>query len=82
MHGLKYDFVSNLDVRISFFISSLFFLTLLGTTSAYAEEYTITIPTGASDENAPYFWSEKSTWVTTGEITIFPGGLPRNHHPN
>ena len=73
MYGLKYDFVSNLDMSISFFMSSLFFLTLLGTTSAYAEDYTITIPIGASDENAPYFWSEKSTGVTTGEITIFPG---------
>ncbi len=73
MDGLKYDFISNFDVKISFFISSLFFLTLLGTTFAYAEEYTITIPTGAANENAPYFWSEKSTGVTTGEITIFPG---------
>jgi len=60
-------------MKISFFVLSLFFLTLLGTTSAYAEEYIITIPTGASDENAPFFWSEKSTGVTTGEITIFPG---------
>lgn len=73
MDGLKYDFIFDLDVRISFFISSLFFLTLIGITSAHAEEYIITIPTGASDENAPYFWSEKSTGVTTGEITIFPG---------
>lgn len=57
-----------------FFVLSLFFLTLLWTAfPAYAKEYTITIPTGASDENAPYFWSEESTGVTSGEITIFPG---------
>lgn len=36
-------------------------------------EYEIKIPSGASDPNAPYFWSEKSTGVTTGEITIYPG---------
>ena len=41
--------------------------------SAFAEEYLISIPTGSSDENAPYFWSEKSTGVTTGIITVFPG---------
>jgi len=53
---------------------SLFSLIVLGiTSSAYAEEYVITIPTGASDENAPFFWSEKSTGVTTGEIIIFHG---------
>jgi len=34
--------------------------------------YTIVMPSGASDPNAPYFWSEKSTGVTTGEITVFP----------
>ncbi|MFB5606693.1 MAG: PEFG-CTERM sorting domain-containing protein [Candidatus Nitrosomaritimum yanchengensis] len=36
-------------------------------------EYEIKIPSGASDPNAPFFWSEKSTGVTTGEITIYPG---------
>lgn len=61
-------------MNISFFVLFLFSLTVLEiASSAYAEEYTITIPTGASDENAPYFWSEKSTGVTTGEKTIFPG---------
>ena len=43
-------------------------------TFAFAEStYTILIPSGASDPNAPYYWSEKSTGVTTGEITIYPG---------
>ena len=61
-------------MKISLFALSLFSIVILGLgTSAYAEEYEITIPTGASDENAPYFWSEKSTGVTTGEITVFPG---------
>jgi len=40
---------------------------------AFAETYDIKIPSGASDPTAPYFWSEKSTGVTTGEITIYPG---------
>lgn len=36
-------------------------------------EYEIKIPSGASDPNAPFFWSQKSTGVTTGEITVYPG---------
>jgi len=41
---------------------------------AFAEStYEIKIPTGASDPGAPFFWSEKSTGVTTGIITVFPG---------
>ena len=61
-------------MKISLFTLFLFSIAIFGIgASAYAEEYFITIPTGASDENAPYFWSEKSTGVTTGEITIFPG---------
>ena len=44
------------------------------TTFAFAEStYTILIPYRASDPSAPYYWSEKSTGVTTGEITIYPG---------
>ena len=41
---------------------------------AFAEStYEIKIPTGSSDPGAPFFWSEKSTGVTTGIITIFSG---------
>jgi predicted secreted protein with PEFG-CTERM motif len=41
---------------------------------AFAETtYEIKIPSGASDPGAQFFWSEKSTGVTTGIITIFPG---------
>lgn len=73
-HGLKYDLISNFSMNISFFMLSLLSLVILGiTSSAYAEEYVITIPTGAASENSPYFWSEKSTGVTTGEIIIFHG---------
>lgn len=36
-------------------------------------EYEIKIPSGASDPGAPFFWSEKNTGITTGEITIYPG---------
>ena len=61
-------------MKISLFIIFVFSVAFLGVnSSAFAEEYVISIPTGASDENAPYFWSEKSTGVTTGEITVFPG---------
>ena len=40
---------------------------------AFAETYEIKIPTGASDIGAPFFWSETSTGVTTGIITVVPG---------
>jgi len=73
-HGLKYDLISNSSMKLSFFTVSLLSLVVLGiTSSAYAEEYVITIPTGAANENSPYFWSEKSTGVTTGEIIVFSG---------
>ena len=56
------------------FVLPLFAAMILGSASfAFAETYEIKIPTGASDPNAPYFWSEKSTGVTTGIITINPG---------
>jgi hypothetical protein len=42
-------------------------------TLAFAETFEIKIPSGASDPGAPFFWSEKTTGVTTGEITVFPG---------
>jgi len=47
---------------------------LASTGFAFAEStFEILIPSGASDPGAPYFWSEKSTGVTTGVITIYPG---------
>jgi len=55
-------------------VLSLFAVSVIGFGSlAFAETYDIKIPSGAADPNAPYFWSEKSTGVTTGEITIHPG---------
>lgn len=40
---------------------------------AFAEtEYDINIPSGASNPGAPFFWSESTTGVTTGEITVYP----------
>jgi plastocyanin len=61
-------------MKISLLVLFFFSISLLGlSTFAYAEEYVITIPTGAANVNSPYFWSEKSTGVTTGEITVFPG---------
>lgn len=42
--------------------------------NVYAEKtHVIKIPSGASDPNAPFFWSEKNTGITTGEITVHPG---------
>ena len=46
---------------------------MVGTGFAFAENYEIKIPSGASDENFPYFWSQKDTGVTTGIITVYPG---------
>ena len=61
-------------MKLTLLVLSLFVLLLGSTTLVFAETtYQIKIPSGASDENAPYFWSEKSTGVTTGEITVFPG---------
>ncbi|MCJ8307110.1 MAG: PEFG-CTERM sorting domain-containing protein [Nitrosopumilus sp.] len=57
------------------FVLPILIVFIFGSTSfAFAEStYTIVIPSGASDSSAPYYWSEKSTGVTTGEITIYPG---------
>ena len=56
------------------FVLPLFVLMIVSSTSlAFAETYEIKIPTGASDPNAPFFWSEKTTGVTTGIITVYPG---------
>jgi len=61
-------------MRIEFVVLSLFVVFITGFGGlAFAETYDIKIPSGAADPNAPYFWSEKSTGVTTGEITIYPG---------
>lgn len=39
----------------------------------YAEStFEIVMPSGASDPGAPFFWKEKTTGVTSGEITIYP----------
>ncbi|WP_428324121.1 cupredoxin domain-containing protein [Nitrosopumilus sp.] len=46
---------------------------MAGFSFAFAENYEIKIPSGASDENFPYFWSQKDTGETTGIITVFPG---------
>lgn len=62
--------VKVLHFVLSLLISLVFSMGL----SAFAETtYEIKIPSGASDPGAPYFWSEKSTGNTTGEITIYPG---------
>ena len=48
-------------------------ITLTFSSFAFAEKtYFIVMPSGSSDPDAPYFWSERSTGNTTGEITIFP----------
>lgn len=44
----------------------------------FAEKtHVIKIPSGASDPNAPFFWSEQDTGVTTGEVTIYPNDSVR-----
>ena len=48
-------------------------LTISLNTFAFAETtYFIKMPSGSSDPDAPYFWSERTTGNTTGEITLFP----------
>ena len=61
-------------MRTVFFILPLFLIFLGSGTLVFAETtHEIKIPSGASDPGAPYFWSEKSTGVTTGVITVYPG---------
>ena len=58
----------------SLFVLPLLAVLIVGSFSlAFAQtEYDIKIPSGASDIGAPYFWSEATTGVTTGEITVYP----------
>ncbi|MCV0400745.1 MAG: copper-binding protein [Nitrosopumilus sp.] len=62
-------------MKITFFILPLIIALVAsyGGLTFAASTFEITIPSGASDPNAPFFWSEKTTGVTTGEITVFPG---------
>jgi hypothetical protein len=47
---------------------------MFGTNSAFAQTtYTINIPTGAADPNAPYFWQSEKDGDASGEIHIKPG---------
>lgn len=60
-------------MKLAFAALPLLTVLVIGTGFAFAENYEIKIPSGASDENFPYFWSQKDTGVTSGEITVFPG---------
>lgn len=61
-------------MKTQYFVLPILLVFVFGVTyDAYATTYHIKIPSGASDPDAPYFWSEKSTGVTTGEITVYPG---------
>jgi len=57
-------------MRSFVFVLPALTILLVSTGYAFAEStFEILIPSGAADPGAPYFWSEKSTGVTTGEIT-------------
>ena len=46
--------------------------------NVFAEStHVIKIPTGASDQHAPFFWSEQTTGITTGEVTVYPNDYVR-----
>jgi len=50
---------------------SISLLITIGVNQAFAQTtYTINIPTGAGDPNAPYFWQVETTGNTDGEVTI------------
>jgi hypothetical protein len=61
----------NLNFKIIIAVGIIF--ALFGTNSAFAETYTINIPTGAASELAPFFWQSEKDGGTTGEITVKPG---------
>ncbi|QDI88042.1 PEFG-CTERM sorting domain-containing protein [Candidatus Nitrosopumilus sp. SW] len=60
-------------MKVALAVLPLIAMLIVGSGFAFAASYDIKIPSGASDENYPYFWSQKDTGVTTGEITVFPG---------
>lgn len=60
-------------MKLALAVLPLIAMLIIGSGFAFAASYNIKIPSGASDENYPYFWSQKDTGVTTGEITVFPG---------
>ncbi len=60
--------------RLFIFLLIVFLFTIPVSVEIFAQtEYEIKIPSGASDPGAPFFWSEKNTGVTTGEITVYLG---------
>lgn len=60
-------------MRYILFVLPLLVILVTCTSVVFAEKtHTIIMPSGASDPDAPFFWSEKTTGVTTGEITIYP----------
>ena len=63
-----------MHVTFSLFALSLLFVFTVGLgTFAFAETtYFIKMPSGSSDPDAPFFWSERTTGNTTGDITVFP----------
>ena len=61
-----------LNFKIIIVVSVIF--VLFGTNSVFAQStYTINIPTGAADPNAPYFWQSEKDGDTSGEIHVLPG---------
>ncbi|NNM36444.1 MAG: copper-binding protein [Nitrosopumilus sp.] len=61
-------------MRYSIFILPLLISLIAGYGGlVYAETtFEIVMPSGSSDPDAPFFWKEKTTGETSGEITIFP----------
>lgn len=62
-------------MRISLFVIPVLLLFIISSGGFVFAESTVNvlIPSGASDPRAPYFWSEKSTGITTGVVTVYPG---------
>jgi len=61
-----------LNFKIIIVVSVIF--VLFGTNSVFAQStYTINIPTGAADPQAPYFWQSEKDGDTSGEIHVLPG---------
>ncbi|KAG2479917.1 MAG: exported protein of unknown function, partial [Nitrosopumilales archaeon] len=57
------------NFKIIIVVSVIF--VLFGTNSVFAQStYTINIPTGAADPQAPYFWQSEKDGDTSGEIHV------------
>ena len=58
---------------LTLLVFAVFFIIPLSTNAFAQTSYDVNIPTGASDQNAPYFWQSEKDGSTTGIVEILIG---------